>query len=459
MMKKRFTAAMEKVKLAYAQERPLSEKLHKEARRFLPGGDTRTATFFLPYPNFIERGSGAYLYDVDGHRLLDFQNNYTSLIHGHGHRQTAEAVQKQISLGSAYAAPFEAQTRLASLLTERFPGLELVRFTNSGTEANMHALRIARAYTGKAKIIKTEGGYHGTTDVFEASVDPNIKKAGTLDQMKVIPESRGVSANALKDVLVVPFNDIERTRAVIEGNYRETACLIIEPIMGSAGQITPMKEYLAFLRDITRNYHILLIFDEVVTGRLSLGGAQKFYGVTPDITTLGKIIGGGTPVGAFGGKREIMELYDPKQKKMYHSGTFNGNALTVAAGLAAMECYDQEAVDHVNRLGRLFAEEMREIYHRLGLNMKVSGEGSIYNILFTDREVRNYRDVAASHEELNKLLYMLLLTKGVFNAERGMFCMSTAMEERDVRFGLQQVEIALAEMLPVIEEVGPELII
>lgn len=257
----------------------------------------------------------------------------------------------------------------------------------------------------------------------------------------------------------MPFNDIERTRAVIEGNYRETACLIIEPIMGSAGQITPTKEYLAFLRDITRNYHILLIFDEVVTGRLSLGGAQKFYGVTPDLTTLGKIIGGGTPVGAFGGKREIMELYDPKQKKMYHSGTFNGNALTVAAGLAAMECYDQEAVDHVNRLGRLFAEEMREIYHRLGLNMKVSGEGSIYNILFTDREVRNYRDVAASHEELNKLLYMLLLTKGVFNAERGMFCMSTAMEERDVRFGLQQVEIALAEMLPVIEEVGPELII
>lgn len=458
-MNQRFTEAMEKVKEQYAAGRPLSLELYREACRFLPGGDTRTATFFLPYPNFIEKGNGPYLYDVDGHKLLDFQNNYTSLIHGHGHRPTVEAVQKQISLGSAFTAPFEAQLRLARLLTERFPGLELVRFTNSGTEANMHALRIARAFTGKSKIIKTEGGYHGTTDVFEASVDPNIKKAGSLDQIKVIPESRGVSANALKDVLVVPFNDIERTRTVIEENYKETACLIIEPIMGSAGQITPTKEYLTFLRDVTRQYNIVLIFDEVVTGRLSLGGAQKFYGVTPDLTTLGKIIGGGTPVGAFGGKREIMELYDPRRKKMYHSGTFNGNAVTMAAGLAAMECYDQDAVDHVNGLGRLFAEEVRNIYHRLGLNMKVSGEGSIYNILFTDKEVRNYRDVAASHEELNKLLYMLLLTKGVFNAERGMFCMSTAMEEADVRFGLQQVETALTLMLPVIEEIGPELIL
>ena len=156
-----------------------------------------------------------------------------------------------------------------------------MRFTNSGTEANMHALRIARAYTGKAKIIKTEGGYHGTTDVFEASVDPNIKKAGTLDQIKVIPESRGVSANALKDVLVTPFNDIERTRKMIEENHREVACIIIEPIMGSAGQITPDLEYLRFLREITSAYNIVLIFDEVVTGRLSTGGAQQYYGVTP----------------------------------------------------------------------------------------------------------------------------------------------------------------------------------
>lgn len=457
-MKEKTLEYFESVKKIYADARPNSRRLHTEACKYMPGGDTRTATFFLPFPNFIKYGDGAYMYDEDGFKLLDFQNNYTSLIHGHAHPETVEAVREQIAKGSAYTAPFEKQIELSEILTQRFPSVDMIRYTNSGTEANMHALRIARAYTGKAKIIKTEGGYHGTTDVFEASVDPNIKKAGTLDQIKVIPESRGVSENALKDVLVVPFNDIERTRKMIEEHHRETACIIIEPIMGSAGQITPDLEYLKFLREITEQYHIVLIFDEVVTGRLSLGGAQKFYGVTPDLTTMGKIIGGGTPVGAFGGKQEIMQMYDPREKKMYHSGTFNGNAVTMAAGLATMKAYNQEAVDYVNGLGTLFKEGVLKIYDKLGLNMKISGAGSIYNILFTDKEVKNYRDVASAHEELNKVLYMSLLTKGVFDAERGMFCMSTAMTKEDIRFGLDTLETSLREMLPAIAEEAPELI-
>lgn len=457
-MKEKTLEYFESVKKIYADARPNSRRLHTEACKYMPGGDTRTATFFLPFPNFIKYGDGAYMYDEDGFKLLDFQNNYTSLIHGHAHPETVEAVREQIAKGSAYTAPFEKQIELSEILTQRFPSVDMIRYTNSGTEANMHALRIARAYTGKAKIIKTEGGYHGTTDVFEASVDPNIKKAGTLDQIKVIPESRGVSENALKDVLVVPFNDIERTKKMIEEHHRETACIIIEPIMGSAGQITPDLEYLKFLREITTQYHIVLIFDEVVTGRLSLGGAQKFYGVTPDLTTMGKIIGGGTPVGAFGGKQEIMQMYDPREKKMYHSGTFNGNAVTMAAGLATMEAYNQEAVDYVNGLGTLFKEGVLKIYDKLGLNMKISGTGSIYNILFTDKDVKNYRDVASAHEELNKVLYMSLLTKGVFDAERGMFCMSTAMTKEDIRFGLDTLETSLREMLPAIAEEAPELI-
>ena len=457
-MKEKTLEYFESVKKIYADARPNSRRLHTEACKYMPGGDTRTATFFLPFPNFIKYGDGAYMYDEDGFKLLDFQNNYTSLIHGHAHPETVEAVREQIAKGSAYTAPFEKQIELSAILTQRFPSVDMIRYTNSGTEANMHALRIARAYTGKAKIIKTEGGNHGTTDVFEASVDPNIKKAGTLDQIKVIPESRGVSENALKDVLVVPFNDIERTRKMIEEHHRETACIIIEPIMGSAGQITPDLEYLKFLREITEQYHIVLIFDEVVTGRLSLGGAQKFYGVTPDLTTMGKIIGGGTPVGAFGGKQEIMQMYDPREKKMYHSGTFNGNAVTMAAGLATMKAYNQEAVDYVNGLGTLFKEGVLKIYDKLGLNMKISGAGSIYNILFTDKEVKNYRDVASAHEELNKVLYMSLLTKGVFDAERGMFCMSTAMTKEDIRFGLDTLETSLREMLPAIAEEAQELI-
>lgn len=449
----------EQIKAKYEAVRPKSYALHLEACKYLPGGDTRTATFFLPYPNFMERGEGAYMYDVDGHRLLDFQNNYTSLIHGHGHQPTVEAVQKQIAMGSAYAAPFETQVKLANLLVDRYPSIELVRFCNSGTEANMNALRIARAYTGKPKLVKTEGGYHGTTDVFEASVDPNLKKAGTLDQINVIPESRGVSANALKDVLVVPFNDIERTRKMIEEHHEEIACVIIEPIMGSAGQITPEIEYLQFLRKITEEYNIVLIFDEVVTGRLSTGGAQKYYGVTPDLTTLGKIIGGGVPIGAFGGKREIMEMYDPRQKKMYHSGTFNGNAISMAAGLATMTAYDQAAVDHVEGLGSRFKAGVESIYQRLGLDMQVLGAGSIYNILFTNKDVRNYRDVATAHEELNKVLYLDLLTRGVFNAERGMFCMSTPMTMDDIDFALDTLEAAMKDLLPAIQAEAPELIL
>lgn len=457
-MQNKFELLLEETRNKYAQCRPKSKKCYENACRYLPGGDTRTATFFLPFPSFMERGEGAYMYDVDGYRLLDFQNNYTSLIHGHGHPGIVDAVASQISKGSAYTAPFELQTQMAQLLVDRFPSLDLVRFTNSGTEANMHALRIARAFTGRAKFIKTEGGYHGTTDVFEASVDPNIKKAGTLDQIKVIPESRGVSANALKDVLVVPFNDIKRTQKVIEENYEDTACMIIEPIMGSAGQITPDVEYLKFLREICTKYGIVLIFDEVVTGRLSLGGAQKFYGITPDLTSLGKIIGGGTAIGAFGGREDIMRMYDPREKKMYHSGTFNGNAIGMAAGFAAMTAYNQTAVDYVNNLGSYFKQGILEIYNRLGLNMKISGEGSIYNILFTDKDVKNYRDVAGSHEELNRLLYLILLTKGVFDAERGMFCMSTAMKKDDIDFGLAMIEEALSEMTSVICESAPELI-
>lgn len=447
-----------KIEILYEEKRARSRLLHHEACSYMPGGDTRTATFFRPFPHYIERGEGAWLYDADGNRLLDFQNNYTSLIHGHGHVSIVKAVQDQIQKGSAYTAPIELQTRLAKLLTERFPGIDLIRFTNSGTEANMHALRIARAYTGKAKIIKTEGGYHGTTDVFEASVDPNLKKAGTLDHIRAIPESRGVSKNALKDVIVVPFNDIQRTQKAIEENYRDTACFILEPVMGSAGQIVPDLEYLKALRALTSQYGILLIFDEVVTGRLSMGGAQAMYGIIPDLTTLGKIIGGGLPIGAFGGKSDIMKMYDPREKKMYHSGTFNGNAISMAAGVAAMEAYNQEKVDYVNNLGQKFRKDLAGITMKLGLNLQINGVGSLYNTIFSSTPVRNYRDMANSHEDLNELLFMTLLVKGVFIAPRGMFCMSTAMKESDINFAVGALDEALFEMMPVIAEKAPEMI-
>ena len=457
-MKEQTREYFEKIKARYAKDRPRSAAMAAEACKYLPGGDTRTATFYLPYASFMARGEGAYMYDIDGHKLLDFQGNYTSLIHGHAHPETVAAVREQIAKGSAYAAPFELQWKLGELLVGRYPALEMVRFCNSGTEATMHAVRAARAFTGKDKVIKTEGGYHGTTDIFEASVDPELSEAGSLDSINVIPESLGVSKNALKDVLVVPFNDIERTRRVVEENSHEVACLIIEPVMGSAGQITPDPEWLRALREMTAAHGVLLIFDEVVTGRLSTGGAHKYYGIMPDLISLGKIIGGGIPVGAFGGRRDIMELYDPRRGAMYHSGTFNGNAITMAAGYATMKAYDEDAVNYVNSLGLRFRDGLLGIYRDLGINMQVSGVGSIYNTLFTNKVVRNYRDVATAHEELNKILFLDLITRGVFNAERGMFAMTTAMTEGDVDFGLEAVRASLKDMLPVIAIEAPELV-
>jgi glutamate-1-semialdehyde 2,1-aminomutase len=228
--------------------------------------------------------------------------------------------------------------------------------------------------------------------------------------------------------------------------------------MGSAGQIVPDLEYLKSLRTLTSRYDILLIFDEVVTGRLSLGGAQAMFGVMPDLTTLGKIIGGGLPIGAFGGKRDIMKLYDPREKIMYHSGTFNGNAISMAAGLAAMEAYDQEKVDHVNRLGQKFYRGLTEVAVKLGLDIQINGVGSIFNTIFSNKPVTSYRDMATSHEDLNELLFMTLLVKGLFIAPRGMFCMSTAMKESDIDYAIEVLHEALFEMLPVIEEKAPELI-
>ena len=457
-MKEASLKYFEEIRARYAEARPNSEKMSREARKYLPGGDTRTATFYLPYASFMEGGKGAYMFDVDGHKLLDFQGNYTSLIHGHAHPETVEAVRDQIAKGSAYAAPFELQWKLGQLLCERYPALDMVRFCNSGTEATMHAVRAARAFTGKDKVIKTEGGYHGTTDIFEASVDPDLNEAGPLDAINVIPESLGVSKNAPKDVLVVPFNDIVRTRKMVEEHADEVACVIIEPVMGSAGQITPDPEWLRALREVTAENGVLLIFDEVVTGRLSTGGAHKFYGITPDLISLGKIIGGGIPVGAFGGRKDIMDLYDPRKGQMYHSGTFNGNAITMAAGYATMKAYDEEKAAYVNALGSRFAEGLKGIFKELSIDMQVSGVGSIYNTLFTKKLVRNYRDVATAHEELNKILFLDLITRGVFNAERGMFAMNTAMTEADVDFGLDMVKAALKDMLPIIAIEAPELV-
>ncbi len=443
----------------YKQNRKRSKELNLMAMQYMPGGDTRTATFYNPYPHYIERGKGCFIWDADGNKMIDFQNNYTSLIHGHAHEETIKAVCDQVAIGIAYSAPTSSQIALAKIICDRVTAIDKVRFTNSGTEATMHAVRGARAYTNKMKIVKIEGGYHGTSDVFEASVDPDLNKAGSLNRPRPVPDSKGVPQSAMDEVLIIPFNDIKASQEIIEENHSLIGALIIEPVMGSAGMIEPSLDYLQFLRDITWEYNIILIFDEVVTLRLAYGGCQEVYDVYPDVTVLGKIIGGGLPIGAFGGKAEIMDMYDPRKKTMYHSGTFNGNALAMVAGSATLNALTREEIDRINQLGEVFREGCRKIFLTLGLNIKINGIGSLANIIFSNDEITEYRGVANSHEEYNVLLSLNLIDKGIFNAPRGMFCISTAMTEREINFALSAIKEALSEIKPLIKQQVPELLL
>jgi glutamate-1-semialdehyde 2,1-aminomutase len=449
---------MEQITKEYQTRTPKSFRLHQEAKEVFPGGDTRNVTFFKPYPSFMDHGKGFRLWDVDGNEIIDFQNNYTSLIHGHAHPGIVDAVQEQITKGSVFSAPFSKQTELAEIICNRVASVDKIRFTNSGTEATMHAVRGARAYTGRTKIVKIEGGYHGSSDAFEASVEPDMSKVGDINNPIAVADSKGVPKEIVDQVIIVPFNNIEVTKRLIEKNHQDIAAFIIEPVLGSAGMLEPSREYLSFIREITQTYGIILIFDEVVTFRLTTGGAQQYNGITPDMTAFGKIIGGGIPIGAFGGKEDIMKMYDPTAKVMYHSGTFNGNAISMAAGIAAMKAYGQKEVDHVNNLGTMFRRECMRVFEEVGIDIRVNGVGSLSNIIFSNGLITEYRGIANSHEELNVLMGLALINRGIFMAPRGMFCTSTPMGEKEVLQAAVAIKDSLLEILPVIKEDAPELI-
>lgn len=453
-----FEIIMDQITKEYKARTQKSFRLYQEATEVFPGGDTRNVTFFKPYPSFMDRGKGCRIWDVDGNEIIDFQNNYTSLIHGHAHPAIVEAVQEQIAKGSVYSAPFRKQTELAEIICNRVPSVDKIRFTNSGTEATMHAVRGARAYTGRTKIVKIEGGYHGSSDAFEASVEPDLTMVGDINNPIAVADSKGVPKEIVDQVIIVPFNNIEVTKRLIEKNHRDIAAFIIEPVMGSAGMLEPSRAYLAFIREITQTYGIVLIFDEVVTFRLTTGGAQEYNGITPDMTAFGKIIGGGIPIGAFGGKEDIMKMYDPTAKVMYHSGTFNGNAISMAAGIAALKDYGKKEVDHVNNLGVLFRKECNRVFEEVGIDIWVNGVGSLSNIIFSNNLITEYRGIAKSHEELNVLMGLSLMNRGIFMAPRGMFCTSTPMGEAEIIRAAEAIKESLQEIMPAIQEDAPELI-
>ncbi|MBI4593373.1 MAG: aminotransferase class III-fold pyridoxal phosphate-dependent enzyme, partial [Candidatus Rokubacteria bacterium] len=296
----------------YLAKTARSRTLFEEALAVMPGGNSRTTTFFDPYPFYVQRGQGATIWDADGVARLDFNGNYTSLILGHAPPEVVKAAQEAAAQGLSFPGPTEHEIRLAEMLTRRIPSLEAVRFTNSGTEATMNAVRAARAFTGRAKIAKFEGAYHGTHDWVLVSVSPELKAAGGRRHPKPVAWSAGVPPAVLKHTVVLPWNDAEACEQIIEKEAPSLAGVLVDPLLGIGGVIPPADGFLPRLRAVTERHGVLVIFDEVISFRVAWGGAQERSGVRPDLTTLGKIIGGGLPVGAFGGRRDVMAAFDPR---------------------------------------------------------------------------------------------------------------------------------------------------
>jgi glutamate-1-semialdehyde 2,1-aminomutase len=447
------------IEATYRQRTPRSAALHERAVRVMPGGDTRISTYFGPYPLVVERGEGPRLYDADGHEYLDFLNNYTALIHGHAYPPVVEAARRQVERGSAWGAVNEHQIRLAELICGRVPSVERLRFTNSGTEATLLAIRAARAFTGRDAIVKIEGGYHGSHDFVAASVAPDPDQAGPAGAPLTVPEGPGVARGALAATRIVPYNNPEALEQVLVKEHGEIAAVIVEPILGSAGMIHAEDGYLKAVRDLTQEHDVLLILDEVMSFRLDTGGAQAVHGVRPDLTSFAKIIGGGLPVGAFGGREEVMSLYDPRTGGIHHGGTFNANPATMAAGLAAMESLTPERLAHANQLGDALREGLSEVLDEQVLAGQITGYGSLVGIHLTAQPVRNYRDAARVRRELRHALHLACLNRGLLVASWNHLNTSTVMTEHDVRQAVQIFQEAIVEMKPAIEAECPELVV
>ena len=398
----------------YMAGTPKSRALQEEAGHYLPGGSSRGTAYFSPYPTFVDRAEGHYVFDVDGNRYLDFMINATSLIMGHAHPLIAQALRDQALRGTAFSGPTELQTRMARLLCERLPSVDTIRFANSGTEGTLNAIRAARAFTGKHKIAKFEGGYHGTHEYVEVSVRPSAAKLDPSGPT-AIPEFPGQPPGLAEDVIVMPYNDLERSERTIREHGGELACVIMEPVASAFGYTPANLDFLRGIRTLTEELGILLIFDEVQSFRVAPGGAQELFGVVPDITALGKIIGGGMPVGAFGGRRDIMELFDPTEDGpvISHAGTFNANPMTLVAGQVVMEHLTVDVYRRLSLLGDMLRGKLRAVFGELEVPAQVTGVASLFGIHFTSEEVTDYRSTIRGDRQMTKALFTGLLNEGI----------------------------------------------
>ncbi len=381
-----------------------SLRLHELACQFLPGGVSRNTVYRKPNPDYLAHGQGAFVTDLDGVTRMDLANNMASLIHGHAHPEILEAVWQQLQRGSAVSMANEAEFLLARLLCERVPWFDKIRFMNSGTEAVMAAIKVARAITGRPAVAKAEGTYHGTYDYAEISQNAGPENWGPREQPNPVPVAKGTPQGVLQDVVVFPFNDLPRTLTLLDQNRARLACVLVDLVPQRAGLIPADPEYIHGLRQWTQEHDVLLIFDEVISFRMGYCGAAEGYGVHPDITTLGKIIGGGFPIGGLAGKQEIMAVMDPTRADLPlpWSGTFSANPISMTAGRVAMELFDRAAIERINALGEYTRCQIAEMMEAMQLAACVTGVGSMFRIHPRRKAPHDYRSTWQDPDQLRQ---------------------------------------------------------
>jgi glutamate-1-semialdehyde 2,1-aminomutase len=422
---------------------------YREAVRYIPGGTSKANLYMRPHALYVRGGSGCWATDLEGVERLDCINNFTSLIHGHAFPPVVQAVTAQLARGTNFAFSTPEELLLAKLLVERVPGLEQVRFGNSGTEAVMMAIKAARAFTGRDRIAKIEGAYHGYYDDVQVSFHSAPPDWGPDDAPASLPSSGGIPKHRVLETLVLPWNDQEATERLLTRHKHELAAVIVDPLANRMGFVPPAPGYLKHLREVTRAYGILVIFDEVISLRVGFAGAQGRYGGDPDLTAMGKIIGGGFPVGATGGKAEVMAVFDPgtKGSHILSGGTFSANPVTMTAGLAAMQALDRGAFARLEDMGTRLRARLNEVFKRSGQAGQVTGDGSLFRLMMVSRPLRNYRDtVEAGADQRSYRLFMALLDAGIMVNNNGLGCLSTPMGDAE----LDRIEAALERALSVL---------